>query len=147
MIQTPLDSPVCTDEIPVPATVPACAPPREPLKTPSSPTMLPMGLPSKPDCAAATCSVLRMSNFTTYLVLFSLPMRRNLRAASGSPRLYASANSFNAGPRFARSRTWKLADDNSTSPKSAMLFGVNFCMNVALLRSEERRVGKEWRYG
>ena len=44
-----------------------------------------------------------------------------------------ASNSLSSGPRFERSSTWKLAADSSISPKSAMLFGVNFCRNVALL--------------
>ena len=57
------------------------------MNAPSAPAMLPMAWPSNPCCADATCSVFRMSNLTTYLVLFSLPMPRNFRAACGSPRL------------------------------------------------------------
>ena len=62
-----------------------------------------------------------MSNFTTYFVVFILPMPRYLRAACGSPRLYASSNSRSTGPRLLRSSTLKLALDSSSSPKSAML--------------------------
>src|SRR5436190_3388339 len=133
MIHTPVDSPVCTEPTAAWPTAPARAPPHEPLNAPSAPAMLPMAWPSNPCCADATCSVLRMSNLTTYLVLLSLPMPRNFRAACGSPRLYASSNSLRIGPRFERSSTWKLAEDSSISAKSAMLFDVNFCRNVALL--------------
>src|SRR6476469_9049714 len=133
MIQTPLDSPVCTDPTASRPTAPARAPPHDPLNAPSAPAMFASGRPSNPCCAAATCSVFRMSNLTTYFVLLSLPMPSIFRAACGSPRLYASSNSFSTGPRFERSSTWKLADDSSISANAAMLFDVNFCRNVALL--------------
>src|SRR5689334_1443864 len=133
MIHTPLDSPVCTEPTAACPTAPARAPPSEPLNAPSAPAMLPIARPSKPCCAAATCSVFRMSNLITYLVDLSLPMPSIFRAACGSPRLYASSNSRSSGPRFERSSTWKLAFESSSSPKSAMLLAVNFCRNVALL--------------
>ena len=96
--------------------------------------MWPSARPSKPCCAAATCSVFRMSNLTTYLVLLSLPMPQELARLVRDRRGCRRARTrLSSGPRFERSSTWKLALDSSTSPKSAMLFAVNFCRNVALL--------------
>ena len=83
MTQTPVDSLVCTEPMPAPATVPACAAPREPPNTPSSPAICPSARPSKPCCAAATCSVFRMSNFTTYLVALELAHAQELARGVG----------------------------------------------------------------
>ena len=108
---------------------------REPQNAPSSPAMWPSVRPSKPCCAAATCSVFRMSNLTTYFVRLELAhaagyLRAGLRVAEVVGELELAAA---AARGCVRSSTWKLAFDSSISPKSAMLFAVNFCRNVALL--------------
>src|SRR5499426_3681881 len=133
MTHTPVESPVCTEPTAVLPIAPACAPPREPENAPRMPAICPIGRPSKPCWAAATCSVFRTSNLTTYFVVRSLPICRCLRACCGLPRLYASVNSLRSAPRFARSSTWKFAFDSSSSAKSAMLFAVNLWRKVALL--------------